>query len=332
MDLEYSHTRYRHVVESVFRQPWAILPEKLSAIAELVAMRLDGFRMDPQAVSEIAAAARKPEKTSTGATAVLTLFGTMLNRVGPMEEMSGAVSLQTFRAQFDSALKDERITSIVCVVDSPGGQVSGVPELAQHIFESRKAKPSTAIVDRGLGCSAAFWVASAFGELVASPSAMVGSVGVYMLHEDWSAAAENAGVKFTFISAPKGGFKTEGNEFEPLSAESLEYFEGMVSETYGWFTRDLAKYRGVAESKVLEQFGKGRVYHAEEAVKRGMVDRVETLESVLERHGGQGSAVRMVSQAENSVPVERSQWSDRDREVALELIQMAAEGQEAKVP
>lgn len=325
MEFELGQTRYRHVVESVFRQPWAILPEKLRAIAELVAMRVDGFRVDPQAAAEVAAAARKGPNHSTGATAVIPMFGTIMYRVGPMEEMSGAVSLQQFQRAFDAALGDDRIKSIVVPIDSPGGQVTGVPETAAKIFNARGKKPMTAVID-GIGASAAYWLGRAFEELTIIPSGMAGSVGVYMLHEDWSAAAEAAGVKFTFVEAPTGGFKTEGNEYNPLSADALDYFQGMVDETYGWFTRDLARFAGVSETKVREDFGRGRVFHAQEAMKRGMVDRVATLDEVLQRHGGATTAVQMAS---NSVSRETAQWSQREHELASELIEFAAEAQEA---
>lgn len=287
MDVEFP--RYRHVAEAVFRQPWAIMPEKLAAIGELIANRVDGFRVDPAAAAEIAAAAKRPPMHSSGVTAVLPLYGTILWRAGMLEQMSGASSLQEFSRNFDAALTDDRVKSIVIDVDSPGGQVDGVPETAAKIFAARGRKPITAVIN-ALGCSAAYWLARAADETVVTPSGMCGSVGVYMLHTDESAALEAEGVKMTFISAPEGGAKTEGNPYEPLSNEAAQHAQSIVNDLYSMFVRDLARFAGVPEGTVREQFGQGRVFLAKEAVSRGMADRVASMEDVLMRHGGASNA------------------------------------------
>lgn len=294
--------RYRHVTEAVFARPWAIERSKLLAIGEMIRARIDGWRIDPQAAAELAAAARRPVQHSSGATAVIPLYGTILWRVGGIEASSGASSLQDFSRAFDAALANDAIKSIVIDVDSPGGQIDGVPETAAKIFEARGKKPLTAVVNT-LGASAAYWLAAAADEIVASPSAMVGSVGVYMLHEDWSAAAEQAGVRFTFIEAPEGGYKTEGNPYAPLSEEAGAYAQQMVNDLYGWFVRDVARFRGVTEERVRSDYGKGRVFLARDAERAGMVDRIASLEQVLQRHGGadQATSVR-ARRAEDGAP------------------------------
>lgn len=284
-------TPYRHVMEAVFRRPWAIMPEKLAAIGELVRMRIDGFRMAPEAVAEIVAAASRPPNPSKGVTAVIPIYGTILYRCGPLEQMSGASSLQQVSRAFDAAMGDDRVKSIVLCVDSPGGEVSGVPEMAAKIHGARGVKPVTAVIDP-LGCSAAYWLARAAEECVITPSGMCGSIGVYMLHEDDSLALEQEGVKLTFIEAPQGGHKTEGNPYQPLNADAEAFAQSQVDELYGWFVSDIARFSGQSEATVRgEQFGQGRVFLAKDAVSRKMVDRVATLEQVLARSGGAGNAI-----------------------------------------
>jgi signal peptide peptidase SppA len=323
--------QYQHVAAAVFRQPWAILPEKLAAIGELVAMRIDGLRADPAHVAAIVAAAREAEvahaaaagpQRSKGMTAVLPLTGTLLWRSGPMEQMSGAVSLQQWGQAFDAAMNDDRIKSIVIDVDSPGGTVDGVPETAAKVFAARGRKPVTAVVNT-LAASAAYWIATAASELVITPSGMAGSVGVYVLHEDDSAAVENAGVRFTFIEAPQGGHKTEGNPFAPLSEESAAHYQGMVNELYGQFVADVAKHRGVTEAAVRSDYGQGRVLLAKDALRARMVDRVATLEQVLQRHGGGDQAVGASPAAEGTSP----EFTLEDQRFALDLALAAAEAE-----
>ena len=69
-------------------------------------------------------------------------------------------------------------------VDSPGGGVEGVPELADEIYNSRGRKRIIS-ASNSMAASAAYWIASAAGEMVVTPSGNVGSIGVFMAHEDF---------------------------------------------------------------------------------------------------------------------------------------------------
>lgn len=80
-------------------------------------------------------------------------------------------------------------------------------------------------------------IASSADEIVVTPSGRAGSIGVYMAHDDISAALEKAGVKRTYISA--GKHKVEGNETEPLGKDTLAYIQDSVNRSYGRFCRAL---------------------------------------------------------------------------------------------
>lgn len=87
-------------------------------------------------------------------------------------------------------------------MDSPGGGVGGVPEAFAALAAVRGRKPTVAL-SNPLMASAAYWLASAADQIVASPSALTGSVGVYHLHEDYSRAADAVGVTVSYIHAGK---------------------------------------------------------------------------------------------------------------------------------
>jgi signal peptide peptidase SppA len=174
-------------------------------------------------------------------------------------------------------------------VDSPGGTVSGVDELATEIYNARKqgTKKITAVSDC-LCASAAYWIASQANEVVVSPTSLTGSIGVYQLHEDDSEMLSQVGVKVTLISA--GPYKTEGNNYEPLGEEARVAMQGMVDDFYGMFTKAVARGRGVAVKAVSGGFGQGRVLTAQDAVKQGLADRIATLDEVLAKFGVKQSA------------------------------------------
>ena len=132
-----------------------------------------------------------------------------------------------------------------------------------------------------LAASAAYWIATAADELVVSPSAEVGSIGVFAAHEDMSAALEKEGVKVSLIS--EGKYKTEANPYEPLSEEARAAVQSRVSEYYDAFVKAVARNRGVKAADVRGGFGEGRTVGARQAVQLGMADRVATLDETIAR-------------------------------------------------
>jgi len=194
--------------------------------------------------------------------------------------MSGATSAELFGKEFGRLLKDPEVSAIVLDVDSPGGQVDGIEELSNQIYDARGSKPVVAVVDH-LMASAAYWIGSAADDVVMSPSGEAGSIGVFAVHEDWSGALAKEGITVSLISA--GKFKTEGNPYEPLAEEARGAIQGRVNDYYDAFVNSVARNRGAKPATVRNGFGEGRVVGARQAVSLGMADRVGTLEETIDR-------------------------------------------------
>lgn len=271
--------KYQRILQAVSETPWAILPGKLAVIRELLAIRAAGERLTDE---EIKAAIQggAPRNVRGQSVLVLPLVGTIIPRADMLTESSGAVSIQRFQTMFRLALKNEEVDAIVLDVDSPGGQVGGVDELSQEIYEARGDKPIVAVANN-LAASAAYWIASAADELVVTPSAEVGSIGVFAMHQDVSALLEREGMKVSLIAA--GKYKVEGNPFEPLDDESRAAIQERVDDYYGMFIAAVARNRGVNRSAVRGGFGEGRVVGAKQAVSLGMADRIATLDETVSR-------------------------------------------------
>lgn len=278
--------RLERILQAVMDTPWAILEEKLDAMMEVLVLRSQGVGLNLDAAT-LASYEAKQEAAQQmrveGKVAVLPLFGIMARRMGMMSAMSGGVSLEQWQKRFDAAMADPEVRAIVLQVDSPGGQVAGTPELAQHIFASRgKGKRIVAMVDT-MAASAAYWVATAADEVVVTPSGYVGSVGVFTVHEDRSEQLAQSGVKYTIIKA--GKYKAEGSAAEPLSEGTKEYLQAQVDREYKTFVDALARNRDLPVGKVRADFGEGRLVHSSEARGKGMVDRVATMDETLARLG-----------------------------------------------
>jgi signal peptide peptidase SppA len=274
--------KYRHICAEVFNKPWAILPEKLGIIAELIALRAAGEKLTEEQIRERIGAGPRSSPSAPGVVAMIPICGVISNRMNMMSQISGGTSVEKLTSLFRSALADTNVKAIVFDVDSPGGSVEGVPELADEIYAARGKKKMVAVANT-MAASAAYWLASCADELVVTPSGAVGSIGVFATHEDLSKALDADGVKMSLVSA--GKYKVEGNPYEPLSDEARANLQSQVDAFYSMFTKAVARNRDATTSAVQNGFGQGRMVLAADAVKEGMADKVATMAQTLARFG-----------------------------------------------
>lgn len=273
--------RRSYVLQAFIETPWAILPSKLALLEEIVIRHISGEKLEAEEIqARMQGADVRPQNRQVKSIAVLPLFGTIIPRADYFEESSGATSAEKFGAQFAELMADPSIDAIILDVNSPGGQVGGIQELSQQIYAARGTKPIIAVANQ-LMASAAYWIGTAADELVITPSGEVGSIGVFAVHKDMSAALEKVGMKMSLVSA--GKFKVEGNPYEPLTDEARGAIQSSVNDFYTAFVDSVARNRGVDPDAVRNGFGEGRVVGARQAVELGMADRVGTLEETVNR-------------------------------------------------
>jgi signal peptide peptidase SppA len=266
--------------QSLLSHPWALDRSRLGAVCEQLMIRGAAMaRMDVPAIeAAVMAAALSPLGRVVGSVAVIPITGCITQKADFYSWWFGGTSVERVTAAFRQYLHDPAVSTIVFDIDSPGGEVYGVPECAEEIFAARGTKKTIA-VSNPFCASAAYWLASACDEVVLLPSGQAGSVGVYTLHEDLSKMLERVGVAITFVQY--GEHKTEGNPYEPLVDAAREEMQASVDYYGRLFDAAVAKGRGLSAGDVKANFGQGRVLRAPEAKKAGMVDRVATLDEVL---------------------------------------------------
>jgi signal peptide peptidase SppA len=307
--------KYANIVAEFYSRVWAIRPEKLYLIDQLIRLRASGQRFTEkeirQRIGADAFAGPRSQGGSPGTVALIPIVGTISHRMNMMGNISGGggTSIEKLTSQFRGALADPNVKAIVFDVDSPGGSVDGVAELASEIYDGRKQKPIVAVAN-AQAASAAYWLASAAKELVVTPSGQVGSIGVFAAHEDLSKALETEGVKVSLVSA--GKYKVEGNPYEALSDEARAALQDKVDQYYGMFTRGVAQNRGTSQAKVREGFGQGRMVMAQDAVKQNMADRVATLDEVLAKYGVSSASPARTAAASTGTPIAASDGMDEE--------------------
>jgi signal peptide peptidase SppA len=259
---------------------------ELLAFAELACEGGAAFeRFRAHAVEQLAAQAARARTVASGgfgAVAVVPLYGMLAHRGSFWSMYFGGATVESLTDQLRQAVNDPLVSAIVLDVDSPGGDVEGIDELASEIYQARKQKPVTA-VSNSLCASAAYYLASQASEILVSPSSLTGSIGVYCAHEDDSKYLDNLGIKITLVKY--GENKAEGNPYEPLTDPARDHMQQMV-DTFGqMFDKAVARGRGMKAEDVHSKFGQGRVFDAKKAVQLGMADKVGTFDDALLKHG-----------------------------------------------
>jgi len=201
--------------------------------------------------------------------AVMELTGGMMKG----RSKFGGVSTVAARANIRAAVGNDAVKSILLVIDSPGGTVSGTQSLADEIRSADSKKPVIAHIE-DMGASAAYWIASQARRVSANRSAMVGSLGTFGVVEDSSGKAAAEGVVVHVLSTgPHKGAFVEG---APVTEAQLADYQKLIDQLNAQFMEAVATGRRMPMEQTAKLFD-GRVHVASTAQSLGLLDSVESL-------------------------------------------------------
>lgn len=247
-------------------EPWLIQEEWLGTIIGIAHREgdikaLEAYRAEKLPLTDKA--------TYRNDAALIPLSGPIFPKANMFTEVSGATSLSEFAKDYQAAVDNPDISTIVIDTDSPGGVVTDVAEMASLIKNSSK---HTISYVRGAAASAAYWIASAADEMVLSPTAVVGSIGVVTAYRKKD--SDESEIEFVNSASPN-------KRLDPASDEGKEAIVSRLDDLAEVFIKDVALNRNVTESVVVEKFGKGGVLVGSKAVAAGMADRISTFEGLM---------------------------------------------------
>ena len=266
----------------ILTSPWAIVPEKLYEIQEIYSTHLRGDKID---LAAIEAKIGKPLENEAkdydvvNEVAVIPIHGVTAKRANMFMRISGGVSTELAGRDITEALNDPDIKGLVLDIDSPGGTVDGVLELANIIFEGREKKPIVAYSD-GMMASAAYWIGSAANEIhISGDTVQTGSIGVVATHIDYSQYEKKLGIKTTEVYA--GKYKRLVSQYKPLSKDGKDELQNRVDYLYSVFVDTIARHRGESSNTVLENMADGKVFIGNQGITAGLVDGVSNLDRLI---------------------------------------------------
>lgn len=263
---------HQRILAAIQSELWAITPEALQQIVAIA----QGMG-DPEALAAKLGNPLAKTKTVTvrDGVAIMPVIGPIFRYANVITQISGASSVDILATDLQSAVDNDAIKSIILEIDSPGGQVAGISEFAAQIRAANTIKPIVAYVS-DKAASAAYWLASAAGSVIANDTSLLGSIGVVM-----QAFIEDDGGSLKFISSQS-----------PLKHADLTTDRGRlqhqktVDALAEVFIGAVADYRGTTREAVIANYGGGGLLIAADAIAAGMADKLGSLESVIAQLSG----------------------------------------------
>jgi protease IV len=180
----------------------------------------------------------------------------------------------TVAAALKEAREDDSVQAIVIRVDSPGGSGTASDVIWREVVLARKAKP--VVVSMGdVAASGGYYIAMASDAIVAQPSTITGSIGVFGGKFTLRGLYEKIGITKEILT--RGRNADLFSEYRPWDEEERAKFRGLMVSFYGEFIKKAAEGRKKAYDDV-DAVAQGRVWTGTEALRHGLVDRLGGLE------------------------------------------------------
>ena len=203
--------------------------------------------------------------------AVIEVSGVLVHRGSWIGQSSGQTSYEGIAAQLDAAASDPSVGGIALEIDSFGGEVAGVFDLADAILASRTSKPVWAFVAEH-AFSAGYALASQADRIILPRTGAVGSIGVVVMHADLSGQLSDSGVTVTLIHS--GAHKVDGNPYAPLPDPVRTRIQAEIDAIRSLFAETVAAGRGRRLSAEAALATEAECYRGAEAVAAGLADEV----------------------------------------------------------
>lgn len=203
--------------------------------------------------------------------AVIEIAGVLIHRGGWIGQSSGQTSYEGIAAQIEAAASDPSVRGIALEIDSFGGEVAGVFDLADRIRAIRGTKPVWAFVAEH-AFSAGYALASQADRILLPRTAAVGSIGVVVMHADLSGQLDQDGVRVTLIHS--GQHKVDGNPYEPLPKNVRDDIQREIDVLRFLFAETVAAGRAERLNQVAALATEAATFRGTAAVAAGLADEV----------------------------------------------------------
>ncbi len=235
----------------------------------------------------------------------------------------GATDMNQVAEAIQEAVAQDAVKSILLDIDSPGGTVSGTPELAQAVADAAKLKSIHAF-SAGQMCSAAYWIASQCDAVYATPSARVGSIGVMLPFIDSAEKFRSQGLKVEVFAA--GKFKGMGTPGVSLSEEQRALIQSDLEEVAADFkTAVLARGRKIPDTAM-----EGQSFSARNAQRLNLAGMAKSRDEVIARLRSMHTA-RVDTPSRTSTPMKTAEEQLSEALARIQTLEADAKAREGSM-
>ncbi len=214
-------------------------------------------------------------KSGAGSVAVVAVTGVIGGRGSALH---GDSTLEFVAQQLRAAGKDDDVKAVILQVDSPGGGLSASDQLYHEVeVLKKKGKPVLAWAG-GMMASGGYYIAAAADEIMASPTATLGSIGVILQHVQVQEMLGKIGVRVNPITS--GPHKDLGSPFREMTPEEEKILQEYIDISYQRFVEIVAKGRKMPADRVRE-IADGRIFGPDQAKADGLVDSIGYIEDAI---------------------------------------------------
>lgn len=271
---------YKRIFAQLFSQPWLITEEWMTTVIE-IAKREGDIEAVEAKISE------KLDGTETVSyrnnVAIIPVSGPIFPKANLFTRVSGATSIEVLATDLTKAIEDEEIDSIILNVDSPGGHVTGINEMANMIRKYGAIKPIHGYCG-GTAASGGYWLLSACNTVTIDSTARLGSIGVVVAMKPKS---PDDPIEIVSTASPLKRVDYTTKEGKAVVVEELD----ALAEV---FISSVASFRSVTDRVVMKDFGKGGILVGEHAVAVGMADKIGSLEELIEENKKGGHSMSKI--------------------------------------
>lgn len=262
-------------LSALISSDWIIEPAShalfvAEAAAEMAALSQGTLQPRAGIVPGAAPAADKlPKLVVENGVATISVTGPMMRRPDAYQLDAGAAPTEHLTGLAREALARSDVRAVLLRFDTPGGQVSGTAEFADAVAALAAVKPTVAHTD-GLLASAGYWVASQTGMIVASPSAQIGSIGVYAALVDMKGLFDKFGFKMEVFRNEAADLKTLGLPGTQITEAQRGHMQERMEEIFAEFSGAVVGMRPAVKPESM----RGQVFAGKQAMTAGLIDRL----------------------------------------------------------
>lgn len=211
--------------------------------------------------------------------AVYYAYGDIVDsETGGMMSSGHSIVGKTVCQDLEDLMEDDDVKAVVLRINSGGGSAYASEQIWHYVEMLKKKKPVVVSMG-GMAASGGYYISSGANWIVAEPTTLTGSIGIFGMFPDMSELlTQKLGVKFDEVKTNR--HSAFGTPARPFNEEEMSYLNKYIDRGYNLFRQRVAQGRKMKVENV-EKIAQGRVWLGQDALKIKLVDELGGLDKAI---------------------------------------------------